>query len=148
MPPTHKCCRDCGETKPVEDFYAHPGMRDGYRNSCKACRNIQIQARKRLMMEKREWRQEKRARWREAAAKAWARGRRQKPNRVAIRAHDRVNYAIKTGVLLPPDNCEACGHDFSDSRREAHHDDYAQPLVVHWLCSRCHGKRHRKAAVA
>lgn len=27
----------CGEVKPVTDFYAMKGMKDGYRNDCKAC---------------------------------------------------------------------------------------------------------------
>ena len=32
-----KRCKKCGETKPLEDFYRCPGMRDGYRNDCKVC---------------------------------------------------------------------------------------------------------------
>ena len=33
-----KTCRICGETKPLEDFYAMVGMRDGHRKECKVCR--------------------------------------------------------------------------------------------------------------
>ena len=32
-----KRCRICGETKPVSEFYAMKGMRDGHRNECKVC---------------------------------------------------------------------------------------------------------------
>ena len=32
-----KRCRICKETKPYDAFYAMKGMRDGYRNECKAC---------------------------------------------------------------------------------------------------------------
>jgi hypothetical protein len=32
-----KRCRICKETKPFDAFYAMNGMRDGYRNECKAC---------------------------------------------------------------------------------------------------------------
>ena len=28
---------DCGELKPLEDFYRATGMRDGRRNECKPC---------------------------------------------------------------------------------------------------------------
>lgn len=30
-------CRICGQMKPLNDFYKMKGMRDGYRNECKAC---------------------------------------------------------------------------------------------------------------
>jgi len=32
-----KTCRDCGETKPFDDFYTSVGSRDGHRPECKAC---------------------------------------------------------------------------------------------------------------
>src|SRR5690242_5387792 len=32
-----KRCVVCGELKPISDFYAMTGMRDGHRNDCKAC---------------------------------------------------------------------------------------------------------------
>ncbi|MEA2702103.1 MAG: hypothetical protein QOD63_48 [Actinomycetota bacterium] len=32
-----KVCKKCGLTKPIDDFYRSPGMRDGRRNDCKAC---------------------------------------------------------------------------------------------------------------
>lgn len=32
-----KQCRICGETKPLTEFYAMQGMRDGHRTECKVC---------------------------------------------------------------------------------------------------------------
>ena len=32
-----KKCRKCGARKPLEDFYKMKGMKDAYRNDCKAC---------------------------------------------------------------------------------------------------------------
>lgn len=32
-----KTCKICGETKALDEFYRAAGMRDGYRNDCKAC---------------------------------------------------------------------------------------------------------------
>lgn len=39
---------------------------------------------------------------------------------------------------LTPEPCEACG--FSDV--QMHHDDYARPLAVRWLCRECHQRLH------
>ncbi len=36
-----KTCNVCGETKPLEDFYANKGSRGGRRADCKACNNAQ-----------------------------------------------------------------------------------------------------------
>ncbi|MFN8194211.1 MAG: hypothetical protein U0R80_08000 [Nocardioidaceae bacterium] len=32
-----KTCTKCGEAKPLTEFYANAGARDGRRNDCKAC---------------------------------------------------------------------------------------------------------------
>lgn len=66
-----KTCRKCGESKPLEDFYAMAGMRDGHRNECKAC-NLRAKA-------ERHRRNPEPARVR---AKQWARDN---PERVAAR---------------------------------------------------------------
>lgn len=69
----------------------------------------------------------------------------------------RVKYAIATGALVRPERCEDCGAKDGkgvDSERHTicgHHDDYTKPLVVRWLCVRCHhafhsGAGHKKAA--
>ena len=54
-------------------------------------------------------------------------------------AHDAVAAAIANGSLLRMP-CEQCGA----IRVDAHHDDYAKPLDVRWLCRRHHLAHHRK----
>jgi hypothetical protein len=47
----------------------------------------------------------------------------------------------KRGLLkrLP---CEVCGLD----EAERHHEDYSKPLVVKWLCRKCHLAEHAMLA--
>jgi hypothetical protein len=42
--------------------------------------------------------------------------------------------------LLQPMACEQCG----DVDAEKHHEDYAKPLDVHWLCRPCHLAEHQR----
>lgn len=56
------------------------------------------------------------------------------------RAHKRVYHAVRAGLIVKPDGCEQCGREV---RLHAHHDDYAKPLQVRWLCGRCHRLVHR-----
>ncbi len=57
-----------------------------------------------------------------------------------------VAKAIRHGVLVRQP-CEACGR--SDRVSHAHHDDYAKPFDVRWLCGFCHmnGALGKRAAV-
>jgi ribosomal protein S27AE len=50
-----------------------------------------------------------------------------------------VARAIREGVLVRPDACSSCG---ARGRIHGHHDDYAKPLDVRWLCASCHGQWH------
>jgi hypothetical protein len=66
-----------------------------------------------------------RSRYRDAETHAVARAR------VLFRA------AVQSGAIVR-EPCEACGAEKADG----HHDDYAHPLTVRWLCRRCHKAWH------
>ena len=46
-----------------------------------------------------------------------------------------VRTAVDNGSLLKPSVCQRCG---KAETLDAHHDDYANPLKVRWLCRGCH----------
>ncbi len=59
----------------------------------------------------------------------------------AYRAHAAVKRAVKRGALVNPKTCSGCS---TVARVSAHHDVYARPLDVVWLCPPCHAARHRE----
>lgn len=50
-----------------------------------------------------------------------------------------VGQARKRGLFPAPAACSQCG---AGGRLHAHHDDYAEPLAVRWLCRPCHVQYH------
>lgn len=64
-----------------------------------------------------------------------------KSNKIKRLANNIVNNNVRCGNLIKPDNCSECGK-FS-VRIHGHHDDYAFPLTVRWLCPQCHRDWHR-----
>lgn len=122
---------------PVGEFYRHPQMGDGHLNHCKDCKRAYAADRHHQKMLDPAWLERERARGR---AKTIANRERAPTKR---KANTAVSNAIRDKRLIPGTRCEDCGHDFRHHRREAHHEDYDKPLQVEWLCSLCHGKRHR-----
>lgn len=63
--------------------------------------------------------------------------RKARPDRVLIwRA---VRDAIRDGVIVRAGACEECGVECDT---QGHHEDYAKPLEVKWLCFSCHQGKH------
>lgn len=58
-----------------------------------------------------------------------------------VKARELLNTAVSTGRIQRPDACEGCGREASVN---GHHHDYSKPYDVEWLCTTCHGTRHRK----
>ena len=50
-----------------------------------------------------------------------------------------ANEYQRRGKLVPRP-CETCG----DPEAQKHHDDYAKPLEVRWMCRKCHLDHHRE----
>ena len=101
-----KRCRDCGEFKPLSEFYKAPGMRDGHRNDCKSCNLAAKAERYRADPEKaiarvRKWQQENAER-----LHAYQRERRQRPD---VKAKERAGH-LRRKYGISPEEYEALLH--------------------------------------
>jgi len=61
------------------------------------------------------------------------------PTSAKRRAASAAWYAARTGEIDVAPACQRCG---AVSELDGHHPDYALPLVVVWLCRRCHRRLH------
>lgn len=157
-----KVCKTCSSRKRIDEFYAHPLMADGRLNFCKEC--VKRRVKKRYDENPEKIAAYERERWDRPGRKRKARvilrrSRKLDPERFrrysresAARYPERV--AARTAVgnairdkKLERGPCEDCGKSGKNSGGRsvvhAHHADYSKPLEVTWLCTRCHGLRHR-----
>lgn len=129
-----KICLKCGVEKPLTEFNRASKARDGLRTRCRDCCRAYGAV----------WRAahpEVKARWvaanREKFVVYAMRQVRRDPEKRAARMQ--VFYAIARGEMARPLSCPVCG---ATRRIHAHHDDYAKPLDVRWLCPKCHQAEH------
>lgn len=120
-------CKKCSEEKQEADFYAND-------RTCKECRKEAV---RRNRLEKVEYyREYDRARGNRQSAEYLSDYRETFPNK--YKAHNIVNNSIRDG-RLHKEPCQQCG---SMDGIHAHHDDYAKPLNVRWLCAAHHRQWH------
>jgi len=150
-----KKCFKCGEVKSLSSFYRHNQMKDGHVNKCKECNKIDVSEnyrvniehykeyeRSRAMLPHRvECREKYQATDEGREALIRSRKKWQSNNPIKRLANHSVNNAVRSGRLYKPDTCESCKS--KPNRLHGHHDDYAYPLVVRWLCPGCHNRWHK-----
>lgn len=147
-----KECARCEQVKPLEDFHRRRARPDGRQSYCKVCNRAADRTWRGANPERkaernRQWYAENSTH----AAEYSEKRRRNHPeieratqerHPEKFRARRRVQKAVSEGRIDKPDRCEECGVAERD-RLQGHHADYSKPLEVEWLCTSCHGKRHR-----
>lgn len=136
-----KACSVCGKAKTADGFQKRLASHDGLTAACKEC--LHERDRKRYPKEA-----ERRGLWyklystghgRAEAVAARARWDARNADKKAARGI--LARALKAG-RIKRQPCEVCG---SDERIHGHHDDYALPLQVKWLCAAHHRLLHKTA---
>lgn len=146
----YKRCTECGATKVLSEFHAQG---DGKRPACKTCTRERARRWRQANPEKVREQARKQAARRKASGRPrnrkgynaqWYRDNRERA-KVVNAARCAVYRAERLGELIRPYVCATCG---AEGPIEAHHEDYAKPLEVVWLCRACHGAtrwKHRAA---
>jgi hypothetical protein len=148
-----KVCIRCNTEKPLSNYYKHIKMADGHLNKCKECSKRENTKNRDKKIEyyreydKKRANNPERVAARESFAKSEAgiisqskaKARYIEKNPIKRAAHNMVSNALKSG-LLKRSLCEVCG---TSKNIHAHHDDYALPLVVKWLCAPHHAEWHK-----
>lgn len=124
--PMNRACETCGATLSRWRRNDRPG--EVYRYYCLPCQNKRLQQ----------------YRAKHAGASTMWNRRWQTDNPDKRRAHKAVEKALRSGNLkkLP---CERCGRI---DGVHAHHESYARPLDVNWLCPAHHAQRHEEMEAA
>lgn len=137
-----KQCNVCKAVKEDFDFYLCRGR---LMARCKKCFLLDNMRRARKNIDrKREVNREymKRARLLngdKVRAAQWERSKKYAKNE-KTKARVLLNNAVRNGTIKRPSRCSECSIECNP---HGHHEDYSLPLSVVWLCSRCHGKKHR-----
>ena len=155
-----KECRRCFKVKDLSEFYKHKEMFDGFLNICKECVKNRIQNYRKINIDKVKKYDRNRPNAEERniknklrlgflknndpqkyqqilkSKKKWT-----IKNPEKRKASHILNNAVRDGRIVKPKSCSVCK---KAKKIDGHHDDYALPLVVIWLCSRCHQKLHKE----
>lgn len=146
-----KLCRKCGTAKPYDQFNKRSTAKDGLQSNCRSCSAAQyVKNREAIRARQRET-------WTDYSRKNRERliekNRNRRQGNKLLDAEYRKEYKIRFAPKIAAENavwsmlltgriakepCEICGGEPAD----AHHDDYAKPLSVRWLCRVHHAEWH------
>jgi Recombination endonuclease VII len=141
-----KRCRKCGESKPLSDFYAMPGMRDGHRNECIACSRAYRAARYRsdpqgAKARVRAWRESNPERYRDTQRriKSSPAGKRRDRDGHLRRKFGLTAEEYDALLQCQDGRCAICREPGNDSIALHVDHDHVTGRVRGLLCFRCNG---------
>ena len=136
-----KICKKCQQTKSFDEFYKHSKMADGHLSFCKSCVKNRVNSEREANPEKHFRRLQEKYFGAKRDRFSKKNDLERQLNPIKYKARTMVANAIASGKLIKPKECQTCGN--STRRIEGHHEDYSKPLVVLWLCSKCHSDIHK-----
>jgi len=138
-----KRCKKCDQVKPLNDFYANPGGRDGRRPECKACTS----ARRKLWYKANRDREIDRVRAWQKDNHAYYLRKQSEYRATSTRDHRSDHLKRKFGLTIEGYNallgsqggrCAVCGREPGRSNLHVDHD-HNTGKIRGLLCFRCNG---------
>lgn len=116
-----KTCSWCKAPKKLSSFNRSASAKDGHQSQCKLCN--------------REFRKQ----WMRNDPDRTHSYDKLRNNTIEVNARAQLRNAVRNGTLVKPKTCSGCG---KKKPVTGHHDDYAKPLKVRWVCRTCHEDIH------
>lgn len=141
-----KLCGRCRIHKPRDHFWFSK-FHQAYYSYCKACYKARRRTRTAEESERgKDYRarnlEKERLRKRLTQKRDAALKKAKNPERV--RARDILRKAVRRGKVEKPSRCSSCARELPARQIHGHHHNgYANPFDVVWLCMACHGLEHR-----
>lgn len=137
-----KPCRCCKQDLALYKFAKWATAKDGLRRDCIECISVGATKTQRTMTaEQKAADKQRRAKPHRLAANRKAVANWSARNADAVKAKRKLLAAVKSGIVAKPSRCQAVDCKCRGSL-QAHHPDYAFPLVVAWVCPGHHRKIH------
>lgn len=130
-----KSCFKCHISKPIDQFYKHPKMKDGHLNKCKECTRRDTHQNYEENREAHSSYDKLRQRRVDRRQKKQGYLRR---HRLIYPERDKARQAVARALRfgrLRKEPCLICG---TIENLQAHHEDYDKPLEVKWYCDKHH----------
>lgn len=139
----HWLCPTCKRWVSKDKYFNHPRSWNGIGAQCKTC-HTKSAIRTRSVETTRRINRESMRRQRLVDPEKFRKRERIFSKRrikdLKYKARVILNGAVVSGKLKKPARCNECG---ASGKIYGHHPNYKRPLFVEWLCSLCHGKKHR-----
>ena len=154
-----KICIGCGRELPIDQFYRHPKMADGYIGKCKECTKKDVVANRLKKLDyyreydrqradlpervkaRKEYYKKMKDTTESAVKKSISRKKYKSNYPEKAKAHMEMSHGIRDHKVVKPEVCSVCG---KKRKLEGHHYDYSKPLEVIWVCRKCHLQIHKK----
>lgn len=126
--PKMKVCAECGENKPLTEYWKNKRSKnypDGHWYICRICMSRTMRPRIRKEQNRKRC------------------GNTSVRDPIKSKANYLLKLYVKKGRIKKPNRCQCCGQEFPLGKIHGHHPDYSKPLEVLWLCHKCHMTQHR-----